>query len=115
MRHVVLLLVILSATSCATLQAAETRATVQLLTSAGFQTQVADTPERVAELESLPARHLVRRSQNGSVSYVFPDPLGCHCLYVGGEGEYRKYQRLRLGDDDSMFCWGWPWCTGYGG
>ena len=91
------------------------RATEQLLAAAGFQTQVADTPERIAELQSLPAGHLVRRSQNGAVSYLFADPLGCHCLYVGGDGEYRKYQRLRLRDDDSMNCWGWPWCTGYGG
>ena len=112
---VLVLLILVSATGCTTLPAGEMPATEQLLTAAGFQTQVADTPEQIAELQSLPARHLVRRSQNGAVSYVFADPLGCHCLYVGGDGEYRKYQRLRLRDEDSMNCWGWPWCTGYGG
>jgi hypothetical protein len=53
------------------------------------------------------------------VSYVFSDPAGCHCLYVGGDREYQEYQRLRLekerADDDSMNCRGWPWCNGYGG
>jgi hypothetical protein len=36
------------------------------------------------------------RSQNGGVSYVFADPAGCGCVYVGGGREYQEYQRLRL-------------------
>ena len=119
-------LIVAGTTGCATLQAAETRSTEQMLAAAGFHAQAADTSERVAELESLPARQLLLRPQNGAVSYVFADPAVCHCVYVGGEREYQKYQRLRLekeradevGDGarhDSMFCRGWPWCTGYGG
>ena len=118
MRDAVLaLLVLASATGCATLQAAATRSSQQMLAAAGFHMQVADTPERVAELQSLPARQLLLRPQNGAVSYVFSDPVGCHCVYVGGEREYQEYQRLRrkkdLADQPSMHCWGWPWCTGY--
>jgi hypothetical protein len=120
MRYAVLVLLILAgATGCAAVQAAATRSTEQMLTAAGFHKQVADTAEQIAELQSLPAKQLVRRPQNGAVSYVFSDPAGCHCVYVGGEREYQEYQRLRLRDEredeDSMKCWGWPWCTGYGG
>lgn len=118
MRYAAFVVLIL-ATGCATLQATATRSSEQMLAAAGFHMQVPDTPEGVAELQSLPARQLLRRPQNGAVSYVFADPVGCHCLYVGGEREYQEYQRLRLkndlADDDSKDCWGWPWCTGYGG
>jgi len=114
-----MLVLLILAAGCATLQAAERRSTEQLLVMAGFRMQVADTPERVDELQSLPAKQLIRRSQNSAVTYIFSDPLGCHCLYVGGEGEYREYQRLRMRNEraykNSLYCRGWPWCTGYGG
>jgi hypothetical protein len=120
MRYAVLVvLVLVSATGCATVRSAGTRSTERMLAAAGFHMQPADTPERVAELESLPTRKLVSRPQNGAVSYVFSDPVDCPCLYVGGEREYQEYQRLRLkqerADEESMNCWGWPWCLGYGG
>ena len=87
MRYAVLVVLILAgATGCAAGQAAATRSTEQMLAAAGFH--VADTPERVAEL--------VSRHQDGGVSYVFADPVGCHCVYVGGGREYQEYQRLRL-------------------
>jgi hypothetical protein len=120
MRYVPLVVLTLAtATGCAAVQTAETRSTERMLAAAGFHAQVADTPERVADLESLPARQVVLRRENGAVSYVFADPAGCHCVYVGGEREHREYQRLRLeeqrADEKSLNCWGWPWCTGYGG
>jgi hypothetical protein len=118
-------LILVGVTGCATLQAAATRSDERVLAAAGFHMQLADTPERVAELQSLPPRTLMSRPHNGGVSYVFSDPAGCHCLYVGGDREYQEYQRLRLDkeralekqrvDDDSGNCWGWPWCNGYGG
>jgi len=121
MRYAALVFLILAgATGCATLQATATRSTEQMLAAAGFHAQAADAPEHVAELQSLPARQLVRRTRNGAVSYAFADPAGCHCVYVGGEREYQEYQRLRVeqerADEPSMnSCWGWPWCNGYGG
>ena len=119
MRWAVLVLIVVAATGCASIQTAGTRSTEQMLAAAGFQVQVADTPERVTELQSLPAGQLMSRPQNGAVSYVFADPVDCRCLYVGGEREYREYQRLRLkqqsADEESQRCRGWPWCLGYGG
>ena len=87
MRYAVLLVVILAgATGCAAGQTTATRSTEQMLAAAGFR--VANTPERAAELRS--------HSQNGAVSYVLADPVGCHCVYVGGGREYQEYQRLRV-------------------
>ena len=118
-RGVLVGLILAGAAGCATLQAGETRSTEQMLTAAGFRAEVADTSERVAELQSLPARRVVSRPHDGEGAYVFADPVGCNCLYVGGEREYQAYQRLRLeaerADEKSMNCWGWPWCNGYGG
>jgi hypothetical protein len=28
--------------------------------------------------------------------YVYADPRGCACLYVGTEAQYQEYQRLEL-------------------
>jgi hypothetical protein len=116
MRSAVLIgVILLKAAGCASIQAAATRDT---LAAAGFSMQVADTPERVAELQSLPVRQLLSRSQGGVISYVFSDPAGCHCVYVGGEREYQEYQRLRRkkeADEESTRCINWPWCNGYGG
>lgn len=116
---VLVVLIVVAAAGCATIQAAGTRSTERMLAAAGFHVQLADTPERATELQSLPARQLVSRAQNGAVSYVFSDPVDCRCLYIGGEREYQAYQRLRLeqqrADEESMRCRGWPWCLGYGG
>jgi hypothetical protein len=111
MKYSVLLSFILAAvTGCAGVQAVGTRSTQDLLAAAGFQAQAADTPERIAELQSLPARRLLSRTHDGAVAYVFSDPAGCHCLYVGGEREYQAYRRLRAqkdrADENSRNCQG---------
>lgn len=119
MKHATFLALILAGvTGCATIEGAAARSTEQMLAAAGFHVQVADTPEKVAQLRALPPRKLVAHSEQGLVFYVFADPVGCNCSYVGGEREYQQYQRLRLEEEpagDTMNCRGWPWCIGYGG
>jgi len=84
----------LSLAGCATLHAPETRATERLLSSAGFRIMPADTAERVAQLQELPPRKIVRREHNGEASYFYADPHVCHCLYAGTEQQYQEYRRL---------------------
>jgi len=77
----------------------------------------ADTPERVAALESMPRERLVVRSKDGNVVYTYADPDKCHCLYVGGPKEYSALQRMRVQresaahDAEAVMEWpGWgPW------
>ena len=73
---------------------------------AGFHAEAADTPEKLAELQTLPARKVLPQTRDGKTTFIYPDPTVCHCLYVGGEPEYHQYQRLRAEQDilDEM-----PW------
>jgi hypothetical protein len=117
MRYALLIsLISVAAAGCATLQAAGTRSTEQVLSAAGFHIEPADTPDRIAELQTLPARQVVALTRDGKTSYVYRDPSVCHCLYVGGAPEYQQYQKLRLqkdiADEESnpALNWGWgPW------
>jgi len=81
---------------CASVRQREAADTGQLLTAAGFQQRLADSPERLARLRSMPPLKLVARNEDGRVIYTFADPERCRCLYVGGAEEYATYQRLGL-------------------
>jgi len=88
---------ILTATGCASLRQKDAASTEELLAAAGFQMRPADTPERLANLKSMPSRKVVARSKDGTVVYTYADPDWCQCLYVGGPEEYAAYGRLTLG------------------
>jgi hypothetical protein len=118
MRHAIIVaLVIAGAAGCATMRAAATRTTEEMLSAAGFHMTAADTPETLAQLESLPPRRITPWASNGLTSYVYPDLDVCKCLYVGTEAQYQEYQRLRIqrdiADERMMDDWGywtpWPW------
>ena len=71
-------------------------ATENVLAAAGFQMQMPDTPERLASLRTLPPRRLVPQPHDGRLAYVYADPTGCGCLYVGSEAQYQQYRRYTL-------------------
>ena len=54
-----------------------------LLSAAGFQVRVADSPQRIAALKSLPPNKFVTRVKNGQLVYQYADPLVCRCIYFG--------------------------------
>jgi hypothetical protein len=103
-------------TGCATLQAGATRSTEEMLSAAGFSIEAADT-EQTIDLQTPPARRVLREVRDGKAVYVYRDPTVCRCVYVGGEPEYQQYQRLRLQKDvadeqrspDPNGGWGWAW------
>ena len=118
MRHAVLLaLVVASAAGCATMRAAATRSTEEMLSTAGFHMTAADTPETLAQLASLPPRRIAAQASQGQTSYVYPDPDVCKCLYVATELQYQQDQRLKIqrdiADERTIDGWGywtpWPW------
>jgi hypothetical protein len=80
---------------CATIQRHEVRETERMLAIAGFHMQPADTPERQEDLRSIRPHRIVSRTKDGHVVYMYADPDGCHCVYVGGDEEYSEYERLR--------------------
>ena len=96
-----------------------------LLVAAGFQKRVADTPEKLAHLQQLEPLKLVPHARKTSVYYVYADPNGCRCMYVGNEMAFEQYQGLVLKqnmsetkvsvteeDENSMMGWG-SWGTSF--
>ena len=75
-----------------------------LLAAAGFVQRKADTPERIAALKSLPPHQFVMRNSNGSVKYMYADPIACNCIYVGGQLAYNQYRQKMAGQvsDDQI-------------
>ncbi len=96
---VILLMVAFGLAGCASIQAANTRDTEQLLAAAGFQMKAADTPEKLARLQALPPRQVVLRPRDGAPHYVYADPTVCTCIYAGTGPQYQDYKKLRREQD----------------
>src|SRR2546425_8735973 len=95
MRRALLLTTIaLSLAGCAALQARDTRATERMLGAAGFQLKPADTPEKLAHLQTLTPGKIFRGEQNGEPYYFYADRDGCKCLFAGTQQQYQKYREL---------------------
>jgi hypothetical protein len=112
--------------ACATIRRHSTLETEQMLSAAGFHMKLADTPEKLAHLQTLTPRRLVPHRQANQLYYAYADPEVCHCLYAGTEAQYQAYQQLALqkqrADEalmaaqtnlDASMNWGmwgpWPW------
>jgi hypothetical protein len=113
--------------ACATAERDRAAEIEPLLVAAGFQKRVADTPQKLAHLRQLTPLKLVPHARLTSVYYVYADPNGCRCAYVGNEAAFEQYQGLVLKqtvaqdkvsvtreDEASMMSWGscgpsfWP-------
>lgn len=64
-----------------------------LLAAAGFDVHPAATPQRQAELKSLPPNKFVTRTKGDHVEYFYADPLVCNCLYTGDQQAFDNYKR----------------------
>ena len=95
-----------------------------LLSAAGFQIRIADSPQRIAALKSLPPNKFVTRVKNGQLVYQYADPLVCRCIYFGTQQNWDAYRQevfqQRLADEAQMTAimnqeswdwgpWGWPY------
>ena len=102
-RAFVAMLGVVSLVGCAGLETSDTRSAERALSTAGFQAWLADTPDKVADLGTLPARTLVRRTLGGETRYVYADPATCHCIYVGGDAEYQRLRRQEQAAEKKFF------------
>ena len=85
-----------TAAGCSAIRKDEAQSTENLLVAAGFQPKPADTPEKLAQLKSLPPLKMEIRSKGDQVGYSYADPYNCKCLYVGGPRQYKKYQEMAV-------------------
>jgi hypothetical protein len=69
--------------------------TTSLLTQAGFKVLKADTPERVAKLNTLtPYKVVPWKRKTGGTVYAYAEPDLCQCVYVGSPQQYATYRKL---------------------
>ena len=67
-----------------------------LLRQAGFQTRVANSPQRLAYIHTLPAKKVVLSQYKEKPLYlVCTDPEAKQC-FLGDEAAYRRYQQLAI-------------------
>ncbi len=102
------------------------RATESDLSAAGVRARPAPPPQRQAMLARLPSHKVLMRQHNGTVHYVYADPQGCNCLYVGDESAYQRYaaamQQQHIADQQAFAAqeyndatWNWSaWGPGFG-
>ena len=72
-----------------------TQRTGDLLSAAGFNVVIANTPQRLQHLATLSPYKMVRIQRNGKERYVYADPAQ-KVIYVGGDFAYSRYRDLRL-------------------
>jgi len=88
---------VLLLTGCATIERQETKSTEQLLAAAGFDIRPADTPDKLASLQSMKQHKLIRRQgTDGRLQFTWADAAVCRCIYVGDEAAFQRYQRLSI-------------------
>ena len=77
-----------------------------MLAAAGFQYRPADTPERIAALQKLPAHRFVRQVRSGKAFWLYADPAVCKCIYAGSDEAFSAYKQAvfqqRLADENLM-------------
>jgi len=81
---------------CAAMQREEAQQMESTLSAAGFQMKPADTPERLAHLQTMRPLKIFPKLKDGKLLYVYADPKSCTCLYVGDEQAYQRYQALAI-------------------
>jgi hypothetical protein len=81
---------------CATVQNTE-----EGLSAAGFKVHLADTPEQLTKLQSLPQQKLVPQKRHGNLYWVYAD-ADSKRLYVGTEDQYDYYQQAKSAQELSQ-------------
>jgi hypothetical protein len=65
-----------------------------MLAASGFQMKLADTPEKLANVQSYPQRKIFPVQREGQLKYVWADAKDCKCMYTGDEANYQSFARL---------------------
>ena len=81
--------------SCAMMEAQQTKDTEQLLAAAGFKMKLADTPAKMSHLKTLTQHKIVAHQKDGAVYYIYADATTCQCFYWGQDQSYRSFMLLQ--------------------
>ncbi|MFH1953439.1 MAG: hypothetical protein ABIL06_17700 [Pseudomonadota bacterium] len=72
-----------------------------LLARAGFRKMVADTPQKLAHLKTLPQHKLTHHKRDGNKYVLYADATYCTCLYVGDETSLQHYRNLEIQQNEN--------------
>lgn len=64
------------------------------LSEAGFVAHQADTTARYAMMNRLPPGQLTYRPSPDGPIYLYADPIGCGCVYMGSENAFRTLHNM---------------------
>jgi hypothetical protein len=123
MNRIALILLVsgVALSGCAAVERDSIQSTENNLAAAGFVVLPATTQARQTMLIALPSNRVSQRIEGERVSYLYPDTVVCHCLYVGGQAAWGRYlaaaQARRVASDqleaaqlNSDYNWDWgPW------
>jgi hypothetical protein len=118
------LIALVALSSCAAIQRNSVENKEDDFAAAGFNVLPLSSPVRQQMVASLPANKVSRRFEGEHVSYLYPDPMVCNCLYVGSQAAWGRYQATLQARHTPVFTvvemngpgpgWDWgPW-GGYG-
>ena len=92
--------------SCAMLEAQQSKNIEHLLTEAGFKMKLADTPAQMAHLKTLTQKKIVPHEKDGMVYYIYADAATCQCFYWGRDQSYQNFLQLQdqqnIANEDRM-------------
>ena len=105
---------------CAAMKKSDATDTEQMLAAAGFKMKLADTPAKLAHLNTLTQQKVVPHERDGKMYYVYADAEYCKCLYAGNQENYQRYENLSVKQNIAEMneaapmdwgLWGWdtPW------
>jgi len=93
-------MVLMLVAGCASQDAIQTE---RLLAASGFRMQLADTPNRMEHLKTLPQRKLTpHKHADGQIGYIYADAEFCKCLYSGSQKSYDQFEKLSTEQEIAM-------------
>jgi hypothetical protein len=90
-RSLFLVVAVLAASGCATVERDRALDREEMLTRAGFEKKLAETVAQRGQLQRLPARMLVRVPLGSEARYVYSDAEYCECLFAGTQEAYDQF------------------------
>jgi hypothetical protein len=91
-----LLAVALLLTGCASRERRYAEANERGLAASGFQKRIADTPAKMAHLQTMIQRKILVYQVQDRLVYAWADAKLCQCLYLGNEAQFQAYARLAV-------------------
>ncbi len=88
--------------ACTTIERQEAGSDEDMLSAAGFDMLVADTPAKQAQVRAMKQRTFLRREKNGQLNFLYADAEFCKCLFVGTEADYQAFQRLAFRRENAI-------------